>query len=180
ALRVRLERQRAAAAKRAMQEKVESFQIRQLVALDRPVDHAFEMRRDRGQRDELAQHVVPLRPERDQPNVGRIALVARACVRDVEEANLRHRTSTFVRTTDLSTSAGQYATISSTFGRPPANPVTLGGPFNTSGAISRVNRSIAPLSLPRTPNRSCTSGGSCGSPARRPCVADTPTNSVSM
>ena len=41
----------------------------------------------------------------------------------------------------LGISAGQYATISSTLGRPLPNPVTVGGPFSASGAISLVKRS---------------------------------------
>ena len=43
----------------------------------------------------------------------------------------------------LLASAGQYATISSTFGLPPAKPVTAGGPVRIKGAISFVNRSTA-------------------------------------
>src|SRR5262249_11684600 len=114
----------------------------------------------------------------DEADVGGITLVAGASVRDVDEADFHHCTSTFVVTTDLSTSAGQYATISSTFGRPPAKPVTLGGPLSTSGASSRVNRSTPARSAPRTPTRSCTSGTSCASPASGPWVAEAPTNSV--
>src|SRR5690606_1338220 len=49
--------------------------------------------------------------------------------------------------------AGQKATISCTLGRPPAKPVTVGGPDRMSGAISRVNRSIAARSRPRTATR---------------------------
>src|SRR5215475_10520521 len=130
-------------------------------------------------REILLEDRIPLRFQRDDTDVRRIALVARARVRDVQQLDVHVSTSTVVSTTDLSTSAGQYATISSTLGRPPAKPVTLGGPFRTSGAISRVNRSIDALSLPRTPMRSCTSGGSPGSPASGPCVAEAPTNSVS-
>jgi hypothetical protein len=60
-----------------------------------------------------------------------------------------------------------------------ANPVTLGGPVSTSGAISRVKRSTGARSRARTPTRSCTSGASgSGGPASRPCVALAPTYSV--
>src|SRR2546425_8073340 len=82
----------------------------------------------------------PFGLESDQSDVRCISLVARARVSNVEKADSHQTISTFVVTTFLSTSAGQYATISSTFGLPPANPVTLGGPLRTSGAISRVNR----------------------------------------
>src|SRR4051812_35922851 len=111
------------------------------------------MRGDRIAGDVLHENRIPARVERNQSDVGSVALVSRACVCDVDEPDL-HRTSTSVFTTRLSTSAGQYATISSTLGRPPAKPVTLGGPLSTSGAISRVNRSTAARFCPRTPKRS--------------------------
>ncbi len=89
--------------------------------------------------------------------------------------------STFVLMSDFGMRAGKYAMISSTFGRPPAKPVTAGGPVRISGASSLVNRSTEALSCPRTPMRSWTSGMSGeGSPGRWPCVALTPTNSVSI
>src|SRR5438552_4158049 len=107
---------------------------------------------------EFIERSIPARFNRDHTDDRRVAFVAGASVRDIDETHFHWIRSTLVFTTDLSISAGQYATISSTFGRPPANPVTLGGPFRTSGAISRVNRSTAARSEPRTPKRSCTSG----------------------
>src|SRR5262249_13554776 len=141
-------------------------------------DEPGEVLRDSLAREVLLQHRVPPRLERDDADIGGVTLVAGSRVRHVEQTHFHESTSTFVRTTCLSPSAGQYATISSTLGRPPANPVTVGGPFNTSGTISRVKRSTAALSSPRTPIRNWTSGGSCASPARRPCVAEAPRNSV--
>src|SRR5262245_39321472 len=49
--------------------------------------------------------------------------------------------STIGLTADLGISAGQYATISSTFGLPPPSPQTVGGPFKPKGANSFTNRS---------------------------------------
>src|SRR4051812_29662435 len=129
--------------------------------------------------DELHQDIIPAGLERDDADIRGVTLVARSRVRDVDQTNFHCTISTLVLTTVLSINAGQYATISSTFGRPPANPVTLGGPFSTSGAISRVNRSTAALSCPRTPMRSWTSGTSPASPTSGPCVEENPTNSVS-
>src|SRR3954466_11044288 len=140
-----------------MKQEIQRVQVGKLVPIHRTVDHSLEMRRDRLLRHELLEDGVPPCVEGDDADVRGVTLVARASMRDVHEPDF-HRPSPCVFTTRLSTSAGQYATISSTFGRPPANPVTLGGPLSTSGAISRVNRSTAALSWPRTPNRSCTSG----------------------
>ena len=64
-------------------------------------------------------HIVPLWPQRDYADVGGVALVTRPGVRDVNKLHSHSTTSTDVATTDLSINAGQYATISSTFGRPP-------------------------------------------------------------
>src|SRR3954447_3525428 len=108
-------------------------------------------------REKPLDDLVPSGLECDHAHVSGVALVARSRVRDVHQAHFHESTSTCVWTTDLSTNAGQYATISSTFGRPPANPVTLGGPLSTSGAISRVNLSTVALSAARTPTRNWTS-----------------------
>ena len=90
-------------------------------------------------------------------------------------------TETFVSIKAFGIRAGKYAIISSTFGRPPANPVTAGGPVKIRGASSFVNLSTSAFDCPRTPKRSCTSGiFAGGSPARWPCVALTPTNSVKI
>src|SRR5207237_1407791 len=148
-LRVRLKRERSAAIERPVEEKVECAEVGELEPLDVAGDHPAEMLAHTIERDVAIEDGVPLGAERDETDV---------C--DVDQRDI-HATSTDVSTTRLSISAGQYATISSTLGRPPANPVTLGGPFSTSGAISRVNRSTAARSDPRTPMRSWTSGASC-------------------
>src|SRR5258707_5948624 len=168
ALSIGLERERATAVERAVQQEVERIEIGEFVTVDIAFDHAAKVFCNPVARHELLQYLVPSRLQRDHTDVGGVTFVARACVRNVDEAHFHWMRSTLVFTTDLSTSAGQYATISSTLGRPPANPVTLGGPFRTSGAISRVNRSTAARSGPRTPKRSCTSGAPLWSPARRP------------
>jgi hypothetical protein len=50
--------------------------------------------------------------------------------------------------------------ISSTLGRPPAKPVTEGGPVRMSGAISLVKRSTSARDWPRGP-RSLTGPREC-------------------
>jgi hypothetical protein len=49
-------------------------------------DHAAEVLGDALARDVPVEHLVPLGAERDQAHVGRVALVARARVRDVEQS----------------------------------------------------------------------------------------------
>src|SRR5687767_14832983 len=162
-----------------MEQKVERIEVSQLEPLDLAIDHSREMSGDGFPRDELLENRVPSRLERNDTDIGGVSLVTRARVRDIDETHLHVTISTFVRTTVLSTSAGQYATISSTFGRPPAKPVTLGGPLSTSGAISRVNLSTAALSSEWTATLSSTSvWSSRGGPASGPWVAFQPTNSV--
>ena len=56
--------------------------------------------------------------------------------------------------------------------------VAPGGPFSTSGISSRVKRSTALRSWPRTPIRNCTSGGSGLGGAAGPWQALIPKNSV--
>src|SRR5207249_2418939 len=189
---VGLERDGAAAVERAVQQEVERVQVWQLVALHVPRDHPLEVPRHLGGSHLLHQERIILRLEGDQPHVRRITLVSRPRVRQLDEEHLAFpaasvrplhtsTTSTHGSTTLLSTNAGQKATISSGFGLPPANPVTLGGPFKISGAISRVNRSTGSRVGARTPTRSCTSGMSATGTApraSRPWVASTPTNSV--
>src|SRR5687768_16113141 len=137
-----------------MEEKIQCVQIRQVESLHISLDHTGEMIGDTLDCELALQQRKPFRLQRDYADIGRVTLVTRASMRDVEQSNLHQTIATLVVTVFLSTSAGQYATISSTFGRPPANPVTLGGPFRTRGAISRVKRSTAALSSPRTPKRS--------------------------
>src|SRR5688572_1455048 len=141
-----------------MEKKIQRVQIGQFEAHDRSVNLPVEMASDGVACDMFLDQRIPLRAKRDQSDVGSITLVTRSRVRDTTKLNVHQTISTCVETTLLSISAGQYATMSSTFGRPPANPVTLGGPLRTSGAISRVNLSTARRSEPRTPTRSCTSG----------------------
>src|SRR5262249_14212509 len=155
-----------------VQQEVQRRQVRQLVPLHVSGDDTAEMLGYTPLGQLAHEKWVPFPFERNYADVGGVALVARPGVRDVHEADLHEITSTAVCTSVLSMRAGQYATISSTLGRPPANPVTLGGPFRTSGAMSRVKRSTAALLSPRTPKRSCTSGRSAlGWPASGPCVA---------
>src|SRR5437870_545353 len=162
-----------------MQEKVERCEVRQLESLDVTSNHPSKMFADPIARQFSCQEWIPFGLQGDDADVRRIALVARARVRDVHKTQAHQTISTFGWMTRLSMSAGQYATISSTFGLPPANPVTLGGPFKTSGAISRVNLSTIARSSERTPTRNWTSGRSRGTGGvSGPCVAFAPTNSV--
>ena len=66
-----------------------------------PVMSPSKCSRDALAREISLEHRVPLGFERDQADVGRVALVARAGVRDVEKSHLHESTSTFVRTTGL-------------------------------------------------------------------------------
>src|SRR5690242_18052043 len=181
-----------------MQQEIQGVQVGELITLDLARDHPLEVPCHAGRRHLLHEDGVVLWLQRDQPHVRRVTLVTGSGVREVEEADdapfpfpsfrlsilpSSHTStiSTHGSTIRLSRRAGQYATISSGFGRPPANPVTLGGPLRMSGAISRVKRSTGALSCERTPMRSWTSGrSSSGALARAsvPCVASAPTNSV--
>src|SRR6185295_4904633 len=119
--------------------------------------NAFEMFFDAFRCDVLDQQRIELGVARDDADVGRIALIARARVREFDQFSLGHTVTSGV-TSVLGSSAGQYATISSTYGRPLPRPVTTGGPLSASGAISLVNRSTAARFSDRTPTRRITSG----------------------
>src|SRR4051812_31117264 len=84
ALRIRLERQCPTAVERAVQEKIERLEIRELESLDGSRDDVAEMLLDALEREVLRQDRIPFWFERDDANVGRIAFVARASVGDVE------------------------------------------------------------------------------------------------
>src|SRR5262249_13898081 len=89
---------------------------------------------------------VVLRLVGDDPHVCGVALVTGPGVCEMNQFDLCHlcyASTTDIRgcTSSFGINAGQYATISSAFGRPAPKPVTVGGPFSTRGAISRVNRS---------------------------------------
>ena len=90
-----------------MKQEVECIEIRELVALNLSLDHPAEMIGYPIPRDELIQHFVPLRLQRDHTNVRSVTLVAGAGVSDVEKADLHWMMSTLVFTTALSISAGQ-------------------------------------------------------------------------
>ena len=77
--------------------------IRDTLTKQRVADHFRGM--IEGER--LGDERIPLGSERDDADVGGVALVARARVRDVHQADLHERISTFVWTTVLSTRAGQ-------------------------------------------------------------------------
>src|SRR5208282_4859211 len=96
------------------------------------------------------QNFVILRLARDDSDVRGVAFIAGTSVRQLDQSSLGHTFTSGV-TSVLGMSAGQYATISSTLGRPLPRPVTTGGPFSASGAISFVKRSIAARSCPLTP-----------------------------
>ena len=90
-----------------MQQKIERLQIGELVSLDRPLDHATKMLSDPVSGDGLYEQVVPTWLDRDQADIGGIALVAGARVRDIHETNSHWMICTEVLTTDLSIRAGQ-------------------------------------------------------------------------
>src|SRR5688500_2116345 len=106
-LRIGFQRQRASAVQRSVEKKVQRIQMPQLESLDFPFDHSSEVSRDILAGDELLEDLVPPRLQRDDADVGGIALDARPRVRDIDETHLHVTIATFVRTTVLSTSAGQ-------------------------------------------------------------------------
>jgi hypothetical protein len=80
-LRVGHERERAAAAETFVQEKVESVEIWQLEALDLAFADAGEMLLDALSRHFVDEQRVIFVAQRYQPDVGRVALIARTRVR---------------------------------------------------------------------------------------------------
>jgi hypothetical protein len=90
-----------------MKQEVQRIEIGQLEALDATIDDAGEVRGDAIEGERFRDERIPLRTKRDDADVGGIALVSRSRMRDVDEADLHARISTLVRTTLLSTSAGQ-------------------------------------------------------------------------
>src|SRR5690606_3269962 len=174
---------RSRAAERAVQQEVERVEVRQLETLDVALHHRPEVRLHALRGELLAQQRVMLGFVCDDAHIGGVTLVAGAGVRQVDQLDAAHTsftsTTRWGSTASLRRSAGQYAMICWTRGRPPANPVTDGGPVRTRGAISRVKRSTAAWSDERTPMRSCTSGRSAGGgPTSAPCVESQPTSSV--
>src|SRR5205085_1246176 len=91
----------------------------------------------------------------NKPDICCIAFIAGTRMTNFEELNfhdLISSTVTFGKTAFFLSSAGQYATTSLGFGRPPAKPVTLGGPVRINGVIFLPNSIIDFLSCPRTAN----------------------------
>src|SRR5579863_4978109 len=135
-----------------------------------------------GRRDLADENRIILRFSRDDADVRGVAFIAGARVGDLDQLSFGHTVTSGV-TSRLGISAGQYATISSTLGRPPPSPVTTGGPFRANGASSFVNRSTAARFSERTPMRSTTSANCAaisgeGSAAAMPWQALAPRNSV--
>src|SRR5881394_3788183 len=165
-----------------MEQKVQRIEVRQLEALNPSFDHALKMPRDACRRYLLHEERIVLRRERDQSDVRGVSLIPGTGMGQIHQTFFHASiSSTAGCTIRLSINAGQYATICSGLGRPPANPVTLGGPLRMKGAISRVKRSTGASSRARTPTRNCTSGIAATSTsfnASGPCVALAPTNSV--
>ena len=116
-LRIGLERQRPSAVERAVQKEIERVQVRQFKAFDRARDHSAEVLRHVLHCQLTDEHWIPFRPQRDDADVCRVALIARARVSESQELDFHAMISTAGLTTVLSISAGQYATISSTLGR---------------------------------------------------------------
>src|SRR5262245_42659131 len=85
ALRVGLQRDRAASAKAVMQQKIERVQIRQFVALDLAFTDSGEVSFDALGGDLADEDRVMLRFERDQADVGRVAFVARTRMCDFDK-----------------------------------------------------------------------------------------------
>src|SRR6185369_6719386 len=148
------------------QQEVQGSQVRQLEALHFALAHAGKMPLDTLGRDFADQNRIILGLAGDQADIDQIALIAGAGVSQLDQLSLYQfalgHIATSGWTSDFGISAGQNATISSTRGRPRPKPDTPGGPFSTSGAISRVKRSTAARFSDRTPTRKTTTGR-CGS-----------------
>src|SRR5688500_5782598 len=85
ALRVGHQRERAAAAERFVQQEVERAEVGQLEALDAALDQHAEMLFDALGRHLAREQRVYLLAQSDEPDVGRVALVARARVRQLQK-----------------------------------------------------------------------------------------------
>ena len=106
-LRVGLEGKRTPTIEGAVQQKVERLEIRKLVSFDVPADHASEVLSDAIASDILLEKGIPLGLECDDTDIRRVTLVSRSGVRDVDQLDPCHATSTFVCTTRWSMRAGQ-------------------------------------------------------------------------
>src|SRR5207237_9229926 len=112
-------------------------------------------------RHEIKQEPIIFGEARNDAEIHGVALVTRAGVRATHQLHFQAAVTSTRSCGSISRrsiSAGQNATISCTRGRPPAKPVTVGGPVRMSGASSRVKRSTLVLFSLRTPIRSSTSG----------------------
>src|SRR4029077_719715 len=125
-------------------QEIQGSQIRKLEAFHFALAYAGEMLLHALGGDFADQNRIMLGLPRDQSDVDQVALIAGAGVRDFDQPSLYQlahgHIATSGRTSDFGIKAGQNAMISSTRGRPRPRPDTPGGPFSTSGAISRVNR----------------------------------------
>ena len=82
---VGFERDRSASIERAVQQEVQRVEVRQLEALDLARDHALKMPCHARRRHLLDEQRVILGLERNQADVGRVTLVARAGVGQLYE-----------------------------------------------------------------------------------------------
>ena len=122
----------------------------------------------RSARNFADEHRIVARVVSDDADVAGVAFVAGAGVRDFGERNFHPSTSTrrseFLRAE--SAPASRPRSPAPAGGRRRSRS-RRGGPFSTSGISSRVKRSTALRSWPRTPMRSCTSGGSAAGVGHR-------------
>src|SRR5574340_464704 len=160
-----------------MQQEIQRAEVGQLETLHAAFHQAAKIAFNALRRNLLDEHGVVAGVPCNHPDVGGVALIARACMCNLAQRQF-HITVTRHRSSSRGTSAEKYATTPRTGGRPSPYPVAPGGPFRTSGASSRVKRSTAALSIDRTPIRNCTSGGSGFGGAAGPWHAFTPKNSV--
>src|SRR5580704_13497315 len=119
-----------------MQQQVQCAQVGQFVAVHAALNHLAEESFDALGRNFAQQDRVVSRLPGNYSDVADIALVAGAGVGDAGERDFHSTTSTRVRISSRGISAGQYATIWRTSGRPSPYPVPPGGPVSTSGIIS--------------------------------------------
>src|SRR5262249_11096864 len=152
-LSVDSQRYGSAAAQRFVEHEIESREIRQLESLNLASDKSAEERAHTFDGYLARKDRIPALLERDHADIGDVALVARPRVGNTRQRDVHAITSTCGVTNSRGMSAGQKATTSRTCGRPSPYPVAVGGPVSTSGTISRVKRSTASRSCPRTPIR---------------------------
>src|SRR5688500_16838986 len=140
-----------------MQQEIERAEVWQLEPFNVAVANASEVFLHTISSHLANENRIKLILQRDQPHVRRVSLIPRSRMGQFCKLYFHvSRTSTTGLISSFGISAGQYATITSTWGLCPATPLTAAGPVRINGALSFLNLSTSFRSCPRTPTRSCT------------------------